>query len=200
MSTFINIWVSKKSLLLYCFLIAMVPLAIPDHPVRIPFTFFAHANPQHLVSLGIAALSVPQLTSPAEILETTYPNSPRRKFYASWVALLGGTTLMLLWVSGLFSGVSAVDLALLSRNFLLGFGIILVSQHFLPPSTSWLPLLLYTASAWLFGTVNDGSDLPHWWALPLHQLHSPSASITSIVLLSTGILLFLTPRVSHRGL
>lgn len=194
MRTFLCIWVSKKSLIAYLVLVALTPLVFPDELRSIPFAFYAEANPRHLVSLGIAALLLPQVTPANSLVEATYPSTPGKRFYATWIALLTGATLTLLWASGLATSALPFDLLLLSRNFLLGIGVLLISVRFLPAAMSWLPLLMYTGIAWLFGTQDDGANTPYAWALPLQPLDNVLAAVGCIAIFLAGLILFLTPR------
>lgn len=194
MSSFIRIWASKRALIVYLVLIALVPLIFPNELREIPFDPNGWANPLHLVSFGAAALLVPQISSPNSLFEAMYPSVPQRRFYALWAALLFSSSVAVLWFVGFAAKVQPLDLLLLTRNFSLGFGVLLISQRFLPARLSWLPLLLYTACAWLFGTQDDALSTPYGWALPLQQLSSYGTDLACLAMFGIGVLCFLSPK------
>ena len=194
MSAFIRVWASRRALIVYLVLIALVPLIFPNELREIPFAPNGWANPLHLVSLGAAALLVPQVSAPNSLSEAMYPSVPQRRLYALWAALLFSSSVAVLWFVGLAAHVQPFDLLLLTRNFTLGLGVLLISQRFLSPSLSWLPLLLYTACTWLFGTQDDALSTPYGWALPLQQLSSYGTDLICLAIFGIGILCFLSPR------
>ena len=75
------------------------------------------------------------------------------------------------------------------RNALLGMAIATVCCVVLPQSAAWIPLVLFTATCWVAGTI-DATGAPRWWAIPFYLADSPIAGAVSAGLAFASLLAY----------
>lgn len=119
----------------------------------------------------------------AEICSPRY--QPRR---AADIAAFTATQLAILSCAPWFSP------AILTRNYLLCFGVVAIFARLLGSKASWFPLVFLITLTWLLGTEIGGETKP--WATLLHAPHSISAWAASVLLAALGaaILLLIDPQ------